>query len=178
MSATLERWSTRRAFILAVTGAAVGLGNIWRFPDITGENGGAAFLVLYIAFVLLLGLPVMMAEILVGRAGRRSPMQSLGHLAAAAGASGYWRLLGLFGAFTVFCILSFYSVVSGWSIEFLISSVNGDFVGRSAAEIGAGFEAFLADPRRMTFNHTLFLFMTMTVVAAGVARGSSGSTTC
>ncbi|MCG6658906.1 sodium-dependent transporter [Halomonas campisalis] len=171
MNATLERWSTRRAFILAVTGAAVGLGNIWRFPYITGENGGAAFLVLYIAFVLLLGLPVMMAEILVGRAGRRSPMQSLGHLATAAGASGHWRLLGLFGAFTVFCILSFYSVVSGWSIEFLVSSVNGDFVGRSAAEIGAGFEAFLADPRRMTFNHTMFLFMTMTVVAAGVAKG-------
>ncbi|MBZ0331965.1 sodium-dependent transporter [Halomonas sp. ANAO-440] len=171
MNATLERWSTRRAFILAVTGAAVGLGNIWRFPYITGENGGAAFLVLYVAFVLLLGLPVMMAEILVGRAGRRSPMQSLGHLASAAGASSHWRWLGLFGAFTVFCILSFYSVVSGWSIEFLVASVNGSFVGRSAAEIGAGFDAFLADPRRMTFNHTLFLFMTMSVVAAGVAKG-------
>ncbi|MCC5881359.1 MAG: sodium-dependent transporter [Halomonas sp.] len=171
MNATLERWTTRRAFILAVTGAAVGLGNIWRFPYITGENGGAAFLVLYIAFVLLLGLPVMMAEILVGRAGRRAPMQSLGYLAGQAGASRHWRWLGLFGAFTVFCILSFYSVVSGWSIEFLITAVNGDFVGRSAAEIGAGFDAFLADPRRLTFNHTLFLVMTMTVVAAGVAKG-------
>jgi neurotransmitter:Na+ symporter, NSS family len=171
MNATLERWSTRRAFILAVTGAAVGLGNIWRFPYITGENGGAAFLVLYVAFVLLLGLPVMMAEILVGRAGRRSPMQSLGHLAGQAGASRHWRLLGLFGAFTVFCILSFYSVVSGWSIEFLVTAVNGDFAGLGAAEVVAGFEGFLADPGRMTFNHTLFLFMTMTVVAAGVAKG-------
>ena len=171
MNATLERWSTRRAFILAVTGAAVGLGNIWRFPYITGENGGAAFLVLYIAFVLLLGLPVMMAEILIGRAGRRAPMQALGYLAGQAGASRHWRLLGLFGAFTVFCILSFYSVVSGWSIEFFVTAVNGGFVGLSAAEVGAGFEAFLADPLRMTFNHTLFLFMTMTVVAAGVAKG-------
>ncbi|MFW3617047.1 sodium-dependent transporter [Billgrantia antri] len=171
MNETLERWSTRRAFILAVTGAAVGLGNIWRFPYITGENGGAAFLMLYVVFVLLLGLPVMMAEIMIGRAGRRAPMQSLGHLAGQAGASPYWRLLGLFGAFTVFCILSFYSVVSGWSIEFLISAVNGDFDGRSATEIAAGFESFLSDPRRMTFNHTLFLFMTMTVVAAGVAKG-------
>lgn len=171
MSETLERWSTRRAFILAVTGAAVGLGNIWRFPYITGENGGAAFLLLYIAFVLLLGLPVMMAEIMVGRAGRRSPVASLGHLAAEVGASRHWRLLGLFGAFTVFCILSFYSVVSGWSIEFLVTSINGGFVGASAAEIGAGFDAFLADPGRMTFNHTLFLAMTMLVVAAGVAKG-------
>ncbi|SDK51243.1 sodium-dependent transporter [Billgrantia gudaonensis] len=171
MQATLERWSTRRAFILAVTGAAVGLGNIWRFPYITGENGGAAFLVLYVAFVLLLGLPVMMAEILIGRAGRRSPMASLGHLAAQAGASRHWRLLGVFGAVTVFCILSFYSVVSGWSIEFLVAAINGDFVGADPAEIGAGFDAFLADPARMTFNHTLFLLLTMTVVAAGVAKG-------
>ncbi|KAA0010472.1 sodium-dependent transporter [Billgrantia pellis] len=171
MNATLERWSTRRAFILAVTGAAVGLGNIWRFPYITGENGGAAFLVLYVAFVLLLGLPIMMAEILIGRAGRRSPVESLGHLAALAGASRHWRFLGLFGAFTVFCILSFYSVVSGWSIEFFVTAINGGFVGRDPAEIGAGFEAFLADPWRMVFNHTLFLFMTMTVVAAGVAKG-------
>src|SRR5690554_1050623 len=161
MSETLERWSTRRAFILAVTGAAVGLGNIWRFPYITGENGGAAFLLLYVAFVLLLGLPVMMAEIMVGRAGRRSPVASLGHLAAEVGASRHWQLLGLFGAFTVFCILSFYSVVSGWSIEFLVASINGDFVGASPGEIGAGFEAFLADPG----------LMTMLVVAAGVAKG-------
>ncbi|TDN97079.1 sodium-dependent transporter [Halomonas ventosae] len=171
MNETLERWSTRRAFILAVTGAAVGLGNIWRFPYITGENGGAVFLLLYMAFVLLLGLPMMMAEILIGRAGRRSPMQSLGYLAGQAGASRHWRWLGLFGAFTVFCILSFYSVVSGWSIEFLVAAVNGDFVGRSATEIGADFDAFLADPGRMTFNHTLFLMMTMLVVAAGVAKG-------
>ncbi|NWN83599.1 MAG: sodium-dependent transporter [Halomonas sp.] len=171
MSETLERWSTRRAFILAVTGAAVGLGNIWRFPYITGENGGAVFLVLYVAFVLLLGLPVMMAEIMVGRAGRRSPVASLGHLAVAAGASRHWRLLGLFGAFTVFCILSFYSVVSGWSIEFLVASTNGDFRGVAPAEIGAGFDAFLADPGRMIFNHTLFLLMTISVVAVGVAKG-------
>ncbi|MBT2774931.1 sodium-dependent transporter [Halomonas sp. ISL-60] len=171
MSETLERWGSKRAFILAVTGAAVGLGNIWRFPYVAGENGGAAFLLIYVAFVLLLGIPVMMAEILIGRAGRRGPMQALGALAAEAGASPKWRWLGLFGAFTVFCILSFYSVVSGWSIEFLVASVNGNFNGASAAEIGAGFEAFLASPGLLIFNHSLFLFMTMTVVAAGVAKG-------
>ncbi|MCL5424319.1 MAG: sodium-dependent transporter, partial [Gammaproteobacteria bacterium] len=171
MSETLERWGSKRAFILAVTGAAVGLGNIWRFPYVAGENGGAAFLLIYVAFVVLLGIPVMMAEILIGRAGRRGPMQALGALAAEAGASPHWRWLGLFGAFTVFCILSFYSVVSGWSIEFLVASINGNFNGASAAEIGSGFEAFLANPGLLIFNHSLFLFMTMTVVAAGVAKG-------
>ena len=171
MSETLERWGSKRAFILAVTGAAVGLGNIWRFPYVAGENGGAAFLLIYVAFVLLLGIPVMMAEILIGRAGRRGPIQSLGALAAQAGASPNWRWLGLFGALTVFCILSFYSVVSGWSIEFLVASINGQFNGASAAEIGAGFETFLANPGLLIFNHSLFLFMTMTVVAAGVSKG-------
>ncbi|GGY09920.1 sodium-dependent transporter [Litchfieldella qijiaojingensis] len=171
MNETLERWSSRRAFILAVTGAAVGLGNIWRFPYMTGENGGAVFLLLYVAFVVLLGLPVMMAEILIGRAGRRSPMHSLAHLAQQAKVTPHWRWLGAFGALTVFLILSFYSVVSGWSIEFLVEAVNGDFVGLGPAEIGANFDAFLADPLRMTFNHTLFMILTMSVVAAGVANG-------
>ncbi|MCA1773627.1 MAG: sodium-dependent transporter [Halomonas sp.] len=171
MSKTLERWGSKRAFILAVTGAAVGLGNIWRFPYVAGENGGAAFLLIYVAFVILLGIPVMMAEILIGRAGRQGPMQALGALAAEASASRHWRWLGLFGAFTVFCILSFYSVVSGWSIEFLVASINGNFKGASAADIGAGFDAFLANPGLLVFNHTLFLLMTMAVVAAGVANG-------
>jgi len=171
MSETLERWQSRRAFILAVTGAAVGLGNIWRFPYMTGENGGSAFLLLYIVFVLLLGLPMMMAEIMIGRAGRRSPMQALAFLAEEADVSRHWKWLGLFGAITVFFILSFYSVVSGWSIEYLVSAVNGSFVGRSPQEIGASFDAFLADPLRMTFNHTVFMLLTMSVVAAGVANG-------
>ncbi len=171
MSETLERWQSRRAFILAVTGAAVGLGNIWRFPYMTGENGGSAFLLLYIVFVLLLGLPMMMAEIMIGRAGRRSPMQALAFLADEADVSRHWKWLGLFGAITVFFILSFYSVVSGWSIEYLISAVNGNFVGLSPPQIGASFDAFLADPLRMTFNHTLFMLLTMSVVAAGIANG-------
>nr|WP_242495544.1 sodium-dependent transporter [Salinicola tamaricis] len=171
MNETLERWHSRRAFILAVTGAAVGLGNIWRFPYMTGENGGSAFLLLYILFVVVLGLPMMMAEILIGRAGRRSPMQALAYLASEAGVSPHWRWVGLFGALTVFFILSFYSVVSGWSIEYLVDAVNGGFVERTPAQIGSAFDAFLADPLRMTFNHTLFMLLTMSVVAAGVSNG-------
>ncbi|WP_324690843.1 sodium-dependent transporter [Cobetia sp. D5] len=171
MSETTERWGSRRAFILAVTGAAVGLGNIWRFPYMTGENGGSAFLLLYIGFVLLLGLPVMMAEIMIGRAGRRGPMQALAHLAVSGGRTPHWRWLGLFGAITMFFILSFYSVVSGWSIEYLVDSLKGDFSGMSPPEIGASFGTFLEDPVTMTFNHTVFMLMTMSVVAAGISSG-------
>ena len=171
MSETTERWGSRRAFILAVTGAAVGLGNIWRFPYMTGENGGSAFLLLYIGFVVLLGLPVMMAEIMIGRAGRRGPMQALAYLATAGGSSPHWRWLGLFGALTMFFILSFYSVVSGWSIEYLVDSLKGDFSGMTPPQVGAAFNSFLDDPISMTFNHTLFMLMTMSVVAAGISSG-------
>ncbi|WP_404325546.1 sodium-dependent transporter [Cobetia sp. UIB-001] len=171
MSETTERWGSRRAFILAVTGAAVGLGNIWRFPYMTGENGGSAFLLLYIGFVLLLGLPVMLAEIMIGRAGRRGPMQALAHLATSGGQTPHWRWLGLFGAITMFFILSFYSVVSGWSIEYLVDSLKGDFNGLAPEQVGAAFNGFLEDPVSMTFNHTVFMLMTMSVVAAGISSG-------
>ncbi|MCX2523898.1 sodium-dependent transporter [Larsenimonas rhizosphaerae] len=171
MSEVAERWGSRRAFIMAMTGAAVGLGNIWRFPYMTGENGGSAFLMLYVIFVLLLGLPVMMAEILVGRAGRRTPMQALSHLALENGHSRHWRLIGLMGAATVFFILSFYSVVSGWSFEYMFDALGGNFTGMSPAEIGGSFNTFLADPFKVIFNHTLFMLLTMSVVAAGIGSG-------
>ena len=171
MSEVAERWGSRRAFIMAMTGAAVGLGNIWRFPYMTGENGGSAFLMLYVVFVLLLGLPVMMAEIMVGRAGRRTPMQALSHLALENGHSRHWRLIGLMGAATVFFILSFYSVVSGWSFEYMFDALGGNFTGMSPSEIGGSFNTFLADPFKVIFNHTLFMLLTMTVVAAGIGNG-------
>lgn len=171
MSEVVERWGSRRAFIIAVTGAAVGLGNIWRFPWMTGENGGAAFLMLYVVFLVLLGLPVMIAEIMIGRAGRRTPIQALTHLAHDAGKSRHWGWLGLFGGVTLFFILSFYSVVSGWSIEYLVDALSGHFAAQSPQEIGSAFDAFLASPGRVLLNHTLFLFLTMSVVALGVGGG-------
>ncbi|WP_189515972.1 sodium-dependent transporter [Kushneria pakistanensis] len=171
MSEVVERWGSRRAFIIAVTGAAVGLGNIWRFPWMVGENGGSVFLLLYVAFVLLLGLPVMVAEILIGRAGRRTPMQALAFLAQEAGGSRHWRLLGLLGGITLFLILSFYAVVSGWSLEYLVDAFSGDFASRSPQEIGAAFDAFLASPGRVIINQTLFMVLTMSVVAFGVGSG-------
>ncbi|ARS52180.1 sodium-dependent transporter [Kushneria konosiri] len=171
MSEVVERWGSRRAFIIAVTGAAVGLGNIWRFPWMTGENGGAAFLVLYVLFLALLGLPVMVAEIMIGRAGRRTPMQALTFLAREAGKSRHWGWLGLFGGITLFFILSFYSVVSGWSIEYLVDALSGSFASRSPEQIGGAFEAFLASPGLVLLNHSIFLFLTMSVVALGVGGG-------
>ncbi|ASP38563.1 sodium-dependent transporter [Bacterioplanes sanyensis] len=168
---TQVRWQSRRAFILAVTGAAVGLGNIWRFPYITGENGGSAFLLQYVLFILVLGLPVMMAEIMIGRSGRAGPLAALTTLAKANGASTNWRWLAVFGGLTLFLILSFYAVVSGWSLAYLGKSISGDFVGVSAAEAGGQFNGFLQDLPLMLGCHIAFLLMTMVVVARGVSAG-------
>ncbi len=168
---TPVRWQSRRAFILAVTGAAVGLGNIWRFPYITGENGGSAFLLQYVAFIVLLGLPVMMAEIMIGRTGRAGPLAALTQLARDNGRGRQWSKLAVFGGLTLFLILSFYAVVSGWSLAYLGKSINGDFVGLAAADVGAQFNGFLQDLPLMLGCHLAFLLMTMLVVARGVSAG-------
>ena len=107
------QWSNRWMFILAATGSAVGLGNIWKFPYITGENGGGAFVLVYLVCIALIGLPIMMAEILMGKRGRESPVGSVTSLAEEAGAPRAWRLVGWAGVVTGFLILSYYSVIAG-----------------------------------------------------------------
>ena len=171
MSEVVERWSSKRAFILAVTGAAIGLGNIWRFPYIAGENGGAVFFLLYVFFVLVMGLPIMAAEIMIGRAGRRPPIQALGTLAASAGRSQVWKGIGVLGLLTVFLVLSFYSVVSGWVLEYLREVVTGTVVTAPADQVATAFGHFLETPARVIGNHTAFIIITMTVVAGGIANG-------
>lgn len=171
MSEVVDRWSSRRAFILAVTGAAVGLGNIWRFPYVAGENGGALFFLLYVFFVLAMGLPVMIAEIMIGRAGRRPPIQALAALAREQGRSAKWSWVAGFGLLTVFLVLSFYSVVSGWSIEYLLSAVRGRFAGASPDAISQALDVFLANPWLVVLNHSLFMILTMVIVAMGVSSG-------
>lgn len=171
MTGKVQAWSSNRAFILAVTGAAVGLGNIWRFPYMAGENGGSAFILLYLFFMLVMGLPVMIAEIAIGRAGRAGPMLAIMGLARDSGASLKWRYLAVFGGVTLFLILAFYSMVSGWSLAYLTKSLAGDFVGQAPEVIGSVFGEFLKDPWLLLLCHTAFLVMTLAVVAAGVNKG-------
>lgn len=171
MTEKWQEWSSSRAFILAVTGAAVGLGNIWRFPYMAGENGGSAFLLLYLFFMLVMGLPVMIAEIAIGRAGRAGPMMAIMGLARDSGATLKWRYLAVFGGVTLFLILSFYSMVSGWSLAYLGKALNGHFVAQTPDAIGGIFGAFLQNPMLLLVCHSLFLMMTLVVVAAGVNKG-------
>jgi neurotransmitter:Na+ symporter, NSS family len=109
-------WSSRWVFILATVGSAVGLGNIWKFPYITGEYGGGAFVLVYLACIALIGLPIMMAEIMLGRRGRQSPINTMLSLSEEAGASRLWGLVGWSGVVAGFLILSYYSVIAGWAL--------------------------------------------------------------
>lgn len=164
-------WSSRMAFILAATGSAVGLGNIWRFPYITGEGGGGAFVLVYMLCVLAIGVPVMMAEIMLGRRGRQSPINTMRTLAEEAGRSRLWAGMGWLGMVAGFLILSFYSVVAGWTLAYIFRTGSGVFTGATADGVGAIFTSFIADPERLLVWHTLFMVMTTMVVSRGVKSG-------
>lgn len=164
-------WTNRWTFILAATGSAVGLGNIWKFPYIAGENGGGAFVLVYLICIALIGIPVMMAEVLIGRRGRQSPINSMHFVTHEAGLSSRWAGIGWMGVIAGMCIMSFYSVVAGWALKYITVAASGAFTGASADTIGAGFADLLASPLTLTFWHTLFTLMTASVVALGVNRG-------
>jgi NSS family neurotransmitter:Na+ symporter len=159
------------AFILAVTGSAVGLGNIWKFPYIAGQNGGGAFVLVYLICVVVIGMPVMMSEILVGRRGRRNPIATMELLGREEGSSPHWRLLGALGVLAGVLILSYYSVIAGWTLAYIVKSASGVFDGASAVAVGNEFSGFVGSWQLVLFCHSLFMSLTVFVVARGVEGG-------
>jgi len=164
-------WSTRLAFILAATGSAVGLGNIWRFPYTAGEYGGGAFVLIYLLCVAVIGVPIMMAEIMLGRRGRQSPINTMRTLAQRNGSTPAWQLLGWMGIVTGFLILSFYSVIAGWTLAYAVRAAAGVFTGIDAAGAEAVFGALVGDAERLLAWHSIFMTLSVLVVARGVASG-------
>jgi len=165
------QWSSRWIFILAATGSAVGLGNIWRFPYLTGENGGGAFVLIYLFCVFMMGIPIMMAEILLGRRGRKSPINTMRTLAVEEGLNPNWCLLGWLGVIAGFIILSYYSVIAGWTIAFIFKTGMGDFIGSNADQTALIFNELISNPKILLFWHTMFMFLTIYVVSRGVKSG-------
>ena len=164
-------WSSRMAFILAVTGSAVGLGNIWKFPYIAGQNGGGAFVLVYLVCVIVIGMPVMMSEILIGRRGRRNPVATMKLLGAEEGSSRNWSLVGALGVLAGILILSYYSVVAGWTLSYIVKSATGTFAGATAEAVSAEFGNFVGNFWLVALSHTIFMGLTIFVVARGVERG-------
>lgn len=164
-------WSSRWAFILAATGSAVGLGNIWRFPYITGQYGGGAFVLLYIMCVLLIAMPIMVSEIMLGRRGRQSPINTMYSLAEEEGLSTGWRYLGWLGVVAGFMILSFYSVIAGWTLDYIYRAGSGSFSGVTDTEILSIFNGLLGNPELLIVLHTVFMSFTVIIVSMGVQSG-------
>ena len=165
------QWSGRLAFILAATGSAVGLGNVWKFPYIAGENGGGAFVLIYLLCIAVIGIPIMMAEVLIGRRGRQSPINTMRDLAGEEGASPHWQWLGWAGVVAGFLILSYYSVIAGWALAYVFRAAAGLFTGLTADGVQSIFNNLISEPERLLAWHTIFLVMTMVIVARGVRSG-------
>ncbi|WP_208543149.1 sodium-dependent transporter [Marilutibacter alkalisoli] len=164
-------WSSRLMFILAAAGSAVGLGNIWRFPYLTSDNGGGAFVLVYLACIVLVGLPILIAEVLIGRHGRMSPINTLRKISREEGSSRGWVAIGWMGIVAGVLILSFYSVVAGWTLHYAWLYLKHLFGGAGITDPAATFSALLSNPLELTFWHALFMLLTTVVVALGVEQG-------
>lgn len=164
-------WSSRFAFILAATGSAVGLGNIWKFPYITGQHGGGAFVIIYLLCVVLIGIPIMMAEIMMGRRGRQSPINTMRRLTTEAGGNSRWHYLGWLSVVAGFLILAYYSVIAGWAMAYIFKAMLGQFFNSDSDTIKLLFEQLMANPFQQIFWHSLFMLITLQVVMRGIHNG-------
>lgn len=166
-----ESWSSRFGFLMATIGFAVGLGNIWRFPYMTGENGGAAFVVVYLFCAFAIGVPILVAELLIGRRGRRSPPAAMRAIAAAEGRSRHWQWAGGMNLLAAYLIALSYCVVIGWVLFYLWKALSTGFAGVDAAAAQAGFDGLLHDTSSMVLWTWLGLLLTGVIIYAGVRKG-------
>jgi neurotransmitter:Na+ symporter, NSS family len=171
LTAPHETWSSRATFLLAAIGAAVGLGNIWRFPYLAGENGGSAFVLVYIACIVAVGIPVLIAELAMGRRGGMSPVGTFTVLAEESGASRHWRKAGWLAVATIFLAGTFYYVVASWVLAYTALAAQGAFSGIDSRGAGETFARLLADPLRLSLWFGMFMAMTIFVVASGIRKG-------
>jgi len=170
MTKDRAQWGSRFGFILAASGSAVGLGNIWKFPYITGENGGGIFVMIYLACIFLVGLPIMIGEVLLGKMTKSSPVGAYGELSN--GSRG-WTSVGAMGVAAAFVILSYYSVVAGWAIHYLYLAISGTFeaTNNSPQQISERFSTVSGDGALSLAWHAVFMAMTVFMVISGIQRG-------
>lgn len=164
-------WTSRFAFLMASIGFAVGLGNIWRFPYITGENGGGAFVLVYLLCVFGIGVPILIAELLIGRRGRMTPPGSMQRVAIESGRSPRWRWVGNMNLLTAYLIMVTYSVVAGWVLNYLFKAVMTGFAGTDGLMAASTFDALLGDAGNMVFWTISVLLLTGVIIYAGLEAG-------
>ena len=165
------QWSSRLPFILAVTGSAIGLGNIWKFPYIAGENGGGAFVLIYLVCIFIIGFPIMVSEIMLGRRGRRNPITSMKILGQEEQGNEAWKYVGLIGLMAGFIILSYYSVIAGWTLHYFKLSVFGELSNLDNETAQSVFGKLTASASTQLIYHTGFMIITIAIIAKGIKNG-------
>ena len=163
-----EHWTSRLGFILAALGSAIGLGTLWKFPYVTGDNGGGIFIFFYLLFVLILGIPLFIGELILGRRAQRGAVGIFAHFS---GESSGWRAVGWLGVASSFLILSYYCIVAGWGLNYLMLSLNQMYEGHTAATISGIFDILYTSGDITLFWAFLFLLMTFAVIFQGVRKG-------
>lgn len=164
-------WSSRWTFILAAAGSAVGLGNIWKFPYIAGENGGGAFVIVYILCIVIVALPIMVAEVTLGRMGKKSPVNTIRDLIQSSDAHKSFNIIGWMGVTAGLLILSYYAVIAGWALSYIENMISGTFHNINAENAGLIFDNLLKDKNELIFWQSLFMLMTVIVVIFGINKG-------
>jgi NSS family neurotransmitter:Na+ symporter len=167
-----DSFGSRLGVIMAAAGSAVGLGNIWRFPYVLGENGGGAFLIIYLVIIFAIGIPVMMSELVIGRRTRRNPVGAFRMLSSRRP----WFLVGMMGIVAAFMILAFYTAVAGWTLEYIYQILAGGIQGKSSAELTVMFDSFRSESLRPALWFSIFLLATAGIVLGGVRKGIEKST--
>lgn len=162
------QWASRLGFLLASAGSAIGLGNIWKFPYMAGMNGGGVFVAIYLACVFFIGVPIMVGEFAIGRSTQRSPVEAFRVLA---GRSSAWQLVGWSGVLAGFLLLSFYSVVAGWTMHYIVLSFESFGGSSDPASIAVLFDKLYASPSLNFFWHQVFMFLTVGIVLGGIKGG-------
>ncbi len=162
-----EYWGSRTGFILAATGSAVGLGNLWKFPYIAFENNGGAFVLVYLFCIFIVGFPIMVSEILIGKKTNLNPIGAFATLRK----KSWWPIVGWMGLISAFILLSYYAVIAGWTLEYTLKALFGTFKGMSIEDAGNTFTDFLANPYKQVGWHFIFMALTVIIILAGVTKG-------
>ena len=166
-----EQWSSWRGFLLSAIGFSVGLGNIWRFPYVAGENGGSAFVIIYLVCAFAIGWPLLVSELTIGRLGRSDPPGCYREVAKKSGLSTAWSAAGTLSILCVFAVLSFYTVLTGWTFDYFVRGFGSAFDGIDAAASGAMFDGLMSSPWRLLFWHTVVNVLIILVIRRGVQQG-------
>lgn len=163
-----EKFSSRLGFILISAGCAVGLGNVWRFPYITGKYGGAAFVLIYLVFLVILGLPIMVMEFSVGRASQKSAARSF-HVLEPKGSK--WHFMAILAIAGNYLLMMFYTTVGGWMLAYVVKMIRGEFTGLTPDEVGGVFNGMLGQPGSMTFWMIVTVIIGFLVCSLGLQKG-------